>query len=296
MRLCILTVLVLTLFFVGCGKKKQSQPSATEDQTSEAVVKVVVTQVQKHDVAERREAYGHTIPFKQIEMYSKVNGLVLKKTHQLAEQVQKGDLLAVVRQDIPGMEFADHQVKANLSGVILKDFTEVGATVTISQPLFTIAQINPLLAEIKVPEEWLARIPQNRPVRLFFESWPNRPIQAKIFRILPQNDLKTRSAILQLKIPNEQGQIKVNTFVKAQFEFERHSAITIPVDALVRSGLEYFVFKVENNVVHKQLVEPGNIMDGSIEIVKGLSAGETVVVFGQNLLDDGVKVEVEEIQ
>jgi len=38
----------------------------------------------------------------------------------------------------------------------------------------------------------------------------------------------------------------------------------------------------------------GQIFDERIEVLSGLKEGQKVVVFGQNLLDDGVKVEVEE--
>ena len=296
MRSCIIAFLVLNML-VSCGKKEEKeqaqQPVAIK---KNKIVKVVTKRVQKVSVTETKKAYGYAVPFKSVDVFSKVNGVVLKKFRELGETVNAGDVLAVVRQDIPGMEFADHEVKANLSGTIFKDFTEEGATVTVQKPLFNLARLDPILAEIKIPEEWLTRINFEQPINVNLEAFPTQTFQARLYRLLPQNDSKSRSAIARLKISNPNLKIKAGMFVTAEFKFSRHDALVIPVDALVRSGLEYYVFKVQNNVVHKQLVQPGEIFGRNQEILNGLQANESVVVFGQNLLEDGVQVEVEEVQ
>lgn len=292
MRKRMIFVLILSLLF-ACQKKTETTKT---DVQQAKLPRVVVSQVKKENVSESVQVYGQTKPFKAIDVFSKVNGLVLKKFHELGQTVKKGDVLAVVRQDIPGMEFADHEVKANMDGLILQDFVEPGATVTVQKPLFRLAQMNPVLIEVKIPEEWQPSLNLKQPVSVQFRALPGQKFKAAVYRVLPQQDVQTHSLVVQLTLPNPQLKLKTNMFVTAQFKFAERQALTIPVDALVRTGLEYFVFTVENGVAHKQLVQVGQVFDNHIEVKQGLRQGQSVVVFGQNLLDEGVKVEAKEQQ
>ena len=66
----------------------------------------------------------------------------------------------------------------------------------------------------------------------------------------------------------------------------------IPRDALLGSVKDAQVFVIENDIAHLRNIVVGNTFDKSLEVLKGLKAGETVVVNGQNNLVDNYRVTV----
>ncbi len=285
-------MIILPLLLFACQKKNDSVSQINTE--TKQPPKVVVTAVKKETVRQIEKVYGQTKPFKTIDVFSKVNGLVIRKNFELGQSVKAGDVLAVVRQDIPGMEFADHEITAPISGLIFQDFVEQGATLTVQRPAFSLAQLNPILVEVRLPEEWQSRLNLRQQPTVQFAALGEQKFKASIFRILPQHDVQTRSLIVQLKLANPDMKLKSNMFATVEFTFAEQTALTIPTDALIRSGLEYFVFTVKDGLAHKQFLRVGQIFNDRIEVLSGLSEGQKVVVFGQNLLDDGVKVEAEE--
>lgn len=284
-------MLILLFLLFSCQKKTDSVNQL--DSETKKLPKVIVTTVKKQVVRQAEKAYGQTKPFKTVDVFSKVNGMVIRKNFELGQTVNAGTVLAVVHQDIPGMEFADHEITAPISGLIYQDFVEQGATVSLQRPAFSLAQLNPILVEVRVPEEWQPLLNLKQSPTVQFTALGEQKFKASFFRILPQHDAQTHSLIIQLKLPNPDLKLKSNMFATVEFTFTERTALTIPTDALIRSGLEYFVFTVKDGLAQKQILKVGPIFDDRIEVLSGLNEGQKVVVFGQNLLDDGVKVEAE---
>ena len=74
----------------------------------------------------------------------------------------------------------------------------------------------------------------------------------------------------------------------------RLEAIMVPKEALVYRDNLPAVFKVENNQVRLLNVEIGLADPESIEIVTGVRPGDSVVVTGQEFLNDGAMVVTED--
>jgi membrane fusion protein (multidrug efflux system) len=74
------------------------------------------------------------------------------------------------------------------------------------------------------------------------------------------------------------------------------NAITVSSQALIPSSLGYSVFLIRNNAVHAQPVEIGQRNSGSVEILKGLQAGDTVITSNLLRLGPGAPVQLVSIQ
>ncbi|MDN9008965.1 efflux RND transporter periplasmic adaptor subunit [Brevibacillus laterosporus] len=70
----------------------------------------------------------------------------------------------------------------------------------------------------------------------------------------------------------------------------------LPLECVGLANETHFVMKVENGIVRKQPVQVGQIINGSIEIVKGVSAGEQVVKSGITYIVDGENVAVKGVK
>lgn len=72
----------------------------------------------------------------------------------------------------------------------------------------------------------------------------------------------------------------------------RADAIQIPTEAILTDGSLSYVFTVHGETAAKAEVETGLVGDGVTEIVRGLAAGDTLVIKGQSYLSDGAPVRV----
>ena len=75
---------------------------------------------------------------------------------------------------------------------------------------------------------------------------------------------------------------------------EHKSAVLVPAAAVVRDGEATIVVIVDQeSKAHRVEIETGIVTGETVEVVKGLTGGERVVVRGQNGLPDGAAVTIE---
>jgi len=112
---------------------------------------------------------------------------------------------------------------------------------------------------------------------------------------LVDNQINSTTATVRLKavMQNSQHLLWPNQFVKARVLLEtRQGALVVPATAVQRGPQGTFVYVVgQDRAAAVRPVELGATADTTAVITRGLSAGETVVVDGQNQLRPGAKVE-----
>src|SRR5919204_3226655 len=109
--------------------------------------------------------------------------------------------------------------------------------------------------------------------------------------ILPQFDAMTRTLKVKIALDNPGYLLRPDMFVEVRVAVELPSAVVVPSDAIVDSGLVKRVF-VQSG---EGLFEPRVVVTGwragdQVEIVKGLSAGEIVVTSGTFFLDSETRM------
>ena len=71
---------------------------------------------------------------------------------------------------------------------------------------------------------------------------------------------------------------------------EEEDALKVPLTALFRDGEQWAVFVVENGSVTQRAVEVGQQTIGEAQILSGLVAGDSIIVFPTESIDEGVRV------
>ena len=66
--------------------------------------------------------------------------------------------------------------------------------------------------------------------------------------------------------------------------------LKVPTSSLFRHESAWAVYVVENGVAHRRLVEVGQRSGLEAEILKGVTAGERIIVYPSDAIRDGVKV------
>lgn len=113
-----------------------------------------------------------------------------------------------------------------------------------------------------------------------------KELHAMVSDVLPQFDAASRTLKVRLEMENHGYLLKPDMFVDVEFPVQLPAAITVPVDAVIDSGLRNTVFVDRGNgFFEPRPVETGWRLGGQIEVTGGLMEGERIVVSGTFLID-----------
>lgn len=203
---------------------------------------------------------------------------------------QRLQLLGIPQNVINQVE-RTHRVQSNMtlsapvSGFI--DSLEVrnGMALAMGQTLVTIKGISPIWLEASVPEAQIAGIKRGMKVEATFVAYP-QIVSGKVIDILPTLDSTSRTIKVRIELPNREGLLKPGMFASVKFSNNPQSNLVIPEQAVIRTGTRNVVI-----VGHEQgrfepvVVQLGQSDGNKIAILKGLKAGQKVVISGQFLID-----------
>jgi len=280
--ICIFAVLL------HCGNKTESARSGN---VTAKTVTVKVAPVRETIIAQQVKITGEIAPLYQVEVYPKANGIVVSESVALGSEVHKDQVLAEVKQDIPGMEFSNVKIKATNSGFITADRVEIGSRVSVQQPVYTISGLRPLYMKAKIAESLLGKIKLGGAIAVTVDAYPDQKFKGLIASISPIVDRQSRAAELKVKIANRELKLKPGMFARAYLSVGSRKGLVVPLDAIVQKGATKYVFQIEAAKAKQLKVKTGQIMGTSIEIIGKLSAGDKIVILGQNLLEDGTPVQ-----
>jgi RND family efflux transporter MFP subunit len=115
--------------------------------------------------------------------------------------------------------------------------------------------------------------------------------------IAPLVDPTTNTVIVRIRVPNDDARLKGGMFAKGAILGAPHPGLAVPRSALLPGdgGTATSVAVVDKDgVVSHRSLQLGADAGDRVEVKKGLSAGERVIVAGGYALPDGTKVDVQQ--
>ncbi|MBU0507609.1 efflux RND transporter periplasmic adaptor subunit [bacterium] len=180
------------------------------------------------------------------------------------------------------------------SGVVLDKSVIEGGTVMAGTDVYRIADLGRVWVKAQVYEYELPWIAVGQNVLTSLPYDPERKFAGTISYIYPYLDPDTRTVTIRVDVPNPELFLKPDMFVTLDVATRaRENALTVPREAVVRSGRRDLVFVAlgEGRFEPRQ-VEIGLEADGQLfEIRSGVSEGETVVASAQFLLDSETQIQ-----
>ena len=127
-----------------------------------------------------------------------------------------------------------------------------------------------------------------RPGAIATVTLPNndKKIRATVSKVLPQFDATTRTMKIRLEVDNPGFLLRPDMFVDVELPVAAPAGLSIPADALLDSGMKKRVFIDRGNGLFepREVVAAMRVGD-QVQIVKGLTAGDRIVVSGTFLVD-----------
>lgn len=230
------------------------------------------------------------------------------KVDELKSQIEKitqgsteySELSKQLEQAKKELEYAEKlflgvPVISPLSGTVTQKFIEVGSAVSAKQNLFTIVDFNSLIIKTSVSEDLFSKIKLGDKLKVKFNAIPEKEFLAKVTLKYQQIDVATRNFPVELKLIN--GSKDITPGMMAELELitdKKEKVITVPNDVfIVNQKGEKIVYVIKDTLAHQTIVATGISNEKITEVTSGLSEGEKIVVMGQELLKDGIKVMVQ---
>lgn len=186
-----------------------------------------------------------------------------------------------------------HQIRAPFDGIIGLRSVSVGSYLNPADNIVTIYNINPIKIDFSVPGKYLTEVNPGDKIT-FTTAAHDESFMGEIYAIEPQIDPKTRSLKIRGVSPNKDNKLLPGQFAQIQLTIESFdSALMIPTEAVIPelNGKKVFVYK--NGAAQSQQIETGIRTADQIQVINGLSAGDTVITSGTLQLRQGTAVAVE---
>lgn len=193
-------------------------------------------------------------------------------------------------------------LKAPFAGVVTERNVDPGDFVrnaqTISnpgKPLFSVARMDKMRVRVPIPERDAVYVKKGDKVEFVCRALGNKPIQAKVSRTSRRLDSKTRTMLVEIDLPNEDGRLLPGMYGTISIMIdEKLNAVVVPSNA-VRYGLAgesvIYVLRGGDKIAHAP-VKVGHDDGHNIEILSGLNGTEQIVTGMLGRLKDGASVTV----
>ncbi len=224
------------------------------------------------------------------------------RVRHLQAQAQVAMAKAEVQAEAARLELAriglrDTKLEARWEGgpdrlVVAERFVQGGDTVGSDAPIVALVGLDPLLGVISVSEQEYGRLAVGQEVSLSAEAWPGEVFPAKVARIAPVFDERSRQARVELQVDNADGRLKPGMFVRATVGLDRQEqARIVPAEALTsREGQDgVFLYDEAQGQVRWVPVTAG-VREGDRIAVSGEGLSGRVVTLGLERLADGSPV------
>jgi membrane fusion protein (multidrug efflux system) len=193
---------------------------------------------------------------------------------------------AEASKELAAIELSHTRVKAPFGGRIVRRFVDPGQMVNNGVQLFTLADMNRLLARVHVPARVFREIQRNQPVELTLDSNQIR-LQGTIILISSVIDPTSGTIKVTVAITDYPENTRSGDFAEVRIVTDQHpNALLVPRSSVIIDKGEEIVFVAHEGFAERRSVTTGFQNERHIEILKGLSDHEKVVVQGQHSLKD----------
>jgi hypothetical protein len=157
--------------------------------------------------------------------------------------------------------------------------------------LFRIADFSRVWIVAKLLGDDQVSIPSGTTARVVPQGRSGPDMKATVSEALGRFDGASRSLELRLEADNPGRVLRPDMFVDLEFSITLPEATNVPSDAVVESGLSKTVYVEANGGrFEPRAVTTGWRFGGRVEIVAGLTPGESIVVSGSALLDSQTRM------
>lgn len=210
---------------------------------------------------------------------------------------------------------AKKTIVAPFSGELGVRQVDLGQLVSPGTTVVTLQALDSLYVDFSLPQTDLQKVHRGQQVELTIDAYPGKTFVGKINAIEPKMDRATRNFNLQATVANKKRLLRPGMFSEIKVDLSEHPQyVTVPRTAISYNTYGDYVYVIKKKeskgsdkdaddktqkgdpkptlTVHQQVVKTGLTRGDQVAVLKGLKAGQRVVVAGQIKLHDGTRVNI----
>jgi membrane fusion protein, multidrug efflux system len=196
--------------------------------------------------------------------------------------VKKGDIIVALKDS--------ENIVADFEGKLGK--REIAQGVLGSSSLIiTLDDLKKIIIDIKVPENYVSILKTGLKVEVSSSAF-KKPFSGKIDSVSSRIDPSTRSILARVIVKNSKFEIIPGQLMTIKVIYDEIEQIGVPESAITIQGKTAFVYKVNNNVVEKKIVEIGKRNFGKVSILSGVSEGDKIISEGVSKVRNNSKIKI----
>jgi RND family efflux transporter MFP subunit len=175
-----------------------------------------------------------------------------------------------------GVSYAE--IRSPVAGRVIDRLAEPGDTAAPGAPLLRIYDPGAMRLEAPVREGLATRLTSGQPIRVHVEA-VDLVLEGQIDEIVPAAEPGARTFLVKVRLPRD-PRLFSGMFGRMAVPAGEERRLVMPAAAVERIGqLEYVTVLEEDGTPARRLVTTGPTTgDGQIEVLSGLSVGETVLL------------------
>ncbi|MHA4845169.1 efflux RND transporter periplasmic adaptor subunit [Flavitalea antarctica] len=220
---------------------------------------------------EKNGTFAHTIT-----VYSPANGYVFFD----AETVSSTN--ASQQTAMSAMSIEPNNNTGEIAGSSGDQIRE-GVYVSKGETMFSVNDLQNVWAIISISPQFHSVLLKNRQVKIISELFPDKQLTGKIALVEQAfEENNQRFVRVRVELPNHNGQLNLNSLLRAEIPLETNGSFQIPASAVYHTGLSSFVW-VKTGITQSgtgmfqlRKVRTGAATNRMISVISGLSANEEV--------------------
>lgn len=195
------------------------------------------------------------------------------------------------RLDELRITLANTEILSPVDGFVARRLADPGAFVSQNAPIADVVDITSVRLVVNVVERDLRQVARGDEATVQVDAYPGETFQGRIARVAPVLDPATRTAPIEIEIPNPDFRLKPGMYARVGVTTDRRKdTLVAPVNALVDLGGRRGVFVPVNDIAIFRAVQVGTEQRTVVEILGGLSEGDRVITTGAGSLRDGDRI------
>ena len=209
-------------------------------------------------------------------------------------QVAKAQLSSTqARLDELEINLANTVLTAPMDGVVSKRNLDPGAFAGTQTAVVSLVDIGTVRLIANLVERDFKRVQQGGQATVEVDAFPGERFDGRVSRVAPVFDPATRTATMEIQIPNPGFRLKPGMYARVRLTADRkQNALAVPRNAIVDISGRRGVYTVDGDVARFQSVQTGLADENFIEVTEGVQDGTRLVTVGALALRDGDRISI----
>jgi RND family efflux transporter MFP subunit len=180
------------------------------------------------------------------------------------------------------------RVTAPFSGIITRKFMQNGDLASPGQPILVLADTSRLEVRCSVSGTLYRSLHIGQEVAVISDG---KSVSARVLDMVGAADAVTHTHLVKLGLPAD-STLQAGDYVRVEVPVTQRQVMVVPASALLdRAGIPGVFVVDAHGIARYRMVRPGQSTPEGVEILSGLSAGETVVVGNLAAVNNGDHIE-----